>query len=188
MKILMIDNYDSFTYNLVHLVGKYERNIIVKRNDKITLDEIDHLKPDKIIISPGPGRPEDSKISIEVIKFFGSEIPIFGVCLGHQGIGYVFGAEIINATRLMHGKTSEVVHSNKGLFHNVPQKFSGGRYHSLIIERNTLPDSLEITAETIEGEIMGVHHKNFPIEGVQFHPESVLNNVGDQLISNWLKL
>lgn len=186
MKILMIDNYDSFTYNLVHLVGRFERDIVIKRNDKITIEEIEDLNPDKIIISPGPGRPENSKISIEAIENFGNEIPILGVCLGHQGIGYVYGAKIVNANKLMHGKTSEIIHLNEGIFKGIEQNFSAGRYHSLILDRSTLPNVLEITAETSEGEIMAVKHKDYKVDGVQFHPESVLTDVGSKLINNWL--
>ena len=188
MKILVIDNYDSFTFNLVQLVGKFTADISVKRNDKITLDEIKDLGPDKIIISPGPGRPEDSNISIDTIKEFGKNTPILGVCLGHQGIGICFGAKIINAPVLMHGKTSPVIHDNKTIFTNIPQNFNAGRYHSLIIEKDSLNGDLEITSHTHDDLIMGIRHKTFPLEGIQFHPESILTNEGENIIKNWLEL
>ncbi|MDP2302436.1 MAG: aminodeoxychorismate/anthranilate synthase component II [Ignavibacteria bacterium] len=188
MNILVIDNYDSFTYNLVQLVGSFGHNIIVKRNDKITLDEIAQLKPNKILISPGPGKPEDSKISIDTIKEFGKNIPILGVCLGHQAIGIVFGGKVIKTKNLMHGKTSFIKHDDKTIFKGIPQDFIATRYHSLIIERETIPDILEISAEVTDGIIMGVRHKTFPIEGIQFHPESILTVEGKNLIKNWLSL
>lgn len=188
MKILVIDNYDSFTFNLVQLIGKFTNNIIVKRNDEITLKEIKDLQPDKIVISPGPGRPENSNISIEIIKELGKDIPLLGVCLGHQGIGYVFGCKITNAPELMHGKTSRVKHDNKTIFKNVNQNFDAGRYHSLIIDRTTLSQDLEISSETEDKIIMGVRHKEFPIEGIQFHPESILTPEGETIIKNWIEL
>ncbi len=188
MKILVIDNYDTFTFNLVHLLGEFENDIIVKRNDKITISEIDELHPDKIVISPGPGRPEDSHITLDVIKSLGENIPILGVCLGHQAIGYCFGGTIIHAPSLVHGKSSEIIHDGNGIYKNIPQKFSAGRYHSLVIDRDSLPDELVITAETEEGIIMGVRHKSFPIEGIQFHPESILTPEGKNLIKNWVSL
>ena len=188
MKILVIDNYDSFTYNLVQLIGNFTDDIIVKRNDKITISEIRELNPDKIVISPGPGTPEDSGISQEVIKQLGSTIPILGVCLGHQTIGYCFNAVVTNAPYLMHGKTSGVKHDGKTIYKGIEQNFLAGRYHSLVIENNSVPDELEITAQTEDGIIMGVRHKTFPIEGIQFHPESILTKVGDKLIKNWLDL
>ena len=188
MKILVIDNYDSFTFNLVQLVGKFTTDILVKRNDKVSLDEIKKINPDKIIISPGPGRPEDSNISIDTIKEFGRTIPILGVCLGHQGIGICFGAKIINAPVLMHGKTSPVLHDNKTIYKDVPQDFNAGRYHSLIINRESLNGELEITSWTHDNLIMGIRHKKYPIEGIQFHPESILTNEGENLIKNWLEL
>ncbi|MFA8343287.1 MAG: aminodeoxychorismate/anthranilate synthase component II [Rhodothermaceae bacterium] len=188
MKILVIDNYDSFTFNLVQLIGKFTSDIIVKRNDKITEDEIRKINPDKIVISPGPGKPEDSNLSLVVIKEFGKEIPVFGVCLGMQGIGITFGAVVHKAPELMHGKTSLIMHDNKAIFKDVPQKFKAARYHSLIVDKNTIPDELEITSETENGLVMGLRHKTYPIEGIQFHPESILTDVGEQLISNWLKL
>ena len=188
MKILVIDNYDSFTYNLVQLVGRIERDILVKRNDEITEQEIEEMNPDKIIVSPGPGRPEDSYISLTAIQKFGQKIPVLGVCLGHQAIGISFGAKVIKAKQLMHGKTSLIQHDNRTIFKNVPQNFEATRYHSLIIEKESLPSSLEITAQTKDGVIMGVRHKTFPIEGIQFHPESILTVEGKTIIKNWLSL
>lgn len=188
MKILVIDNYDSFTFNLVQLIGKLAGNVIVKRNDRISIDEINSINPDKIVISPGPGRPEDSKISIGAIKECGKNIPVLGVCLGHQGIGFAFGAKIIKAPMLMHGKTSNILHDGKMIYKNLPQKFQAGRYHSLIIERESLPDDLLISSQTEDGIIMGVRHKKYPVEGIQFHPESVLTPDGESLIKNWLAL
>jgi anthranilate synthase/aminodeoxychorismate synthase-like glutamine amidotransferase len=188
MRVLVIDNYDSFTFNLVQLIGKFTPDIIIRRNDRTSLDEIDSLRPDKIVISPGPGVPEDSKISIDVIKQCGKKIPVLGVCLGHQGIGYSFGAKIINAPSLMHGKTSLILHDGKNIYKDIPQKFQAGRYHSLVIDRNTLPNELSITAETEDGIIMGVRHDNLPVEGIQFHPESILTPEGENLIKNWLAL
>jgi len=188
MKILVIDNYDSFTYNLVQLIGNYTENIIVKRNDKTTLDEINDLAPDKIVISPGPGTPADSGISNEVLMVLGKNIPVLGVCLGHQCIGYSFGGIVKNAPVLMHGKTSRISHDKKTIYKDVDQDFEAGRYHSLMIEQETLPRILEISSCTNDGIIMGVRHRNYPIEGIQFHPESILTKTGDQLIKNWLAL
>lgn len=188
MKILVIDNYDSFTYNLVQLIGQFSDNIIVKRNDKTTIDEIQSIKPDKIVISPGPGTPEDTGITIEVIKKLGSKIPILGVCLGHQTIGYCFGGNVINAPYLMHGKTSRIVHDGKTIFKNVEQNFEAGRYHSLVIEKETLPDVFELSACSDDGIVMGIRHKTLPLEGIQFHPESILTKVGYQIIKNWIEL
>ena len=188
MKILVIDNYDSFTFNLVQLVGKFTSDIIVKRNDKVTIEEIKEINPHKIIISPGPGRPEDSNISIDTIREFGKDKPILGVCLGHQGIGICFGAKIINAPVLMHGKTSKVLHDNKTIYKNIPLDFNAGRYHSLIIDRESLNGELEVTSWTHDDIIMGVRHKIYPIEGIQFHPESILTSEGENLIKNWLEL
>jgi anthranilate synthase/aminodeoxychorismate synthase-like glutamine amidotransferase len=188
MKILVIDNYDSFTYNLVQLIGNFTDDIIVKRNDKISIEEIKQIAPDKIVISPGPGTPEDSGISQEVIGRLGSIVPILGVCLGHQTIGHCFGGIVSNAPYLMHGKSSIVLHDGKTIYKNLKQGFEAGRYHSLVIRKDSMPGELEITAETEDGIIMGVRHKSFPIEGIQFHPESILTKIGDQLISNWLAL
>lgn len=186
MKILMIDNYDSFTYNLVQLIGRFTSEIIVARNDKITIDEIIELKPDKIVISPGPGKPEDSNISLDVISKLGKSIPVLGVCLGHQGIGISFGAKVINAPELMHGKTSDIIHNDEGIYKNIPQNFEAARYHSLVIDKSTLPEVLEITSNTEDGIIMGVKHKEYPIEGIQFHPESILTKEGSNIIKNWI--
>ncbi len=188
MKILVIDNYDSFTFNLVQLVGNFTNDIMVKRNDKITIEEIKKINPDKILISPGPGKPEDSNISLDVIKELGKSIPVLGVCLGHQAIGSIFGAKIINAPVLMHGKSSEVTHDEKTIFTNIPQNFLAGRYHSLIIDRNSINEEIEITSETKDGIIMGIRHKKFPVEGIQFHPESILTPEGKNIIKNWVEL
>ncbi len=188
MKILVIDNYDSFTYNLVQLIGHFTNDIIVKRNDRTSIEEIKKINPDKIVISPGPGTPEDTGITIDLIKNFGSNTPILGVCLGHQAIGYYFGCKVINAPYLMHGKASYIIHDGKTIFKNVEQKFNAGRYHSLIIEKSSLPDVLEISAFTEDDIIMGIRHKQYPIEGIQFHPESILTKVGYQLIKNWVEL
>ena len=187
LKILVIDNYDSFTFNLVQLIGKFTQNIIVKRNDKISLDEIREINPDKIIISPGPGIPKDSGISMNVIKYIGTKTPVLGVCLGHQSIGEVFGAKVVKAPNLMHGKASKVKHSAKGLYKNLDTNFDAGRYHSLIILRDSIPPELEITSETEDKIVMGVKHKTFPIEGIQFHPESILTPEGETIIKNWLE-
>lgn len=186
--ILMIDNYDSFTYNLVQYFGELGRNIKVFRNDKITLGEIKKLRPEKIVISPGPGRPEDAGISCDLIKEFSGKIPILGVCLGHQAIGYVYGGRIINAKRLMHGKTSMVYHNRQTIFKGIPNPFEATRYHSLLLERKTMPDILEIIAWTKAGEIMGLKHKKYPLWGVQFHPESILTKSGKDILANFLKL
>ena len=187
LKILVIDNYDSFTFNLVQLIGKFTENIIVKRNDKITLDEIAEMKPDKIVISPGPGIPKDSGISIDIIKHIGKHTPLLGVCLGHQAIGEVFGAAVVNAPDLMHGKASGVKHDGTGIFKDVNPNFDAGRYHSLIIDANSIPEELEVTSQTEDNIIMGVKHKTYPIEGIQFHPESILTPEGVTIIKNWLE-
>lgn len=187
MKILVIDNYDSFTYNLVQMIGLYNCELIIKRNDEITLAEIKKISPDKVLISPGPGKPEDSKISLEIIKELGSKIPVLGVCLGHQAIGISFGGKVKRAKIPMHGKTSKIKHTNKYSFNNLPQNFEATRYHSLIIEKETLPDVLEITATSEDGTIMGVRHKQYPVEGIQFHPESILTREGKNLIKNWIE-
>jgi len=188
MKILVIDNYDSFTYNLVQLLGGYKNEVITRRNDDITISEVISLNPAKILISPGPGRPENSKISIPIIKKLAGKIPILGVCLGHQAIGYVYGGKIFNAPELMHGKVSKISHDDKTIFNKIPQNFIATRYHSLIIEKNSLPAELEISAVTENGTIMGVRHKKFQIEGIQFHPESILTEEGKNIIKNWLLL
>jgi para-aminobenzoate synthetase component 2 len=187
-KILIIDNYDSFTYNLVQYFGVLGCEVAVKRNNEITVPGIEAMAPQRICISPGPGRPQDAGISNEVISSLGQRIPILGVCLGHQCIGAVFGGDIVSAPRLMHGKTSPVRHENSGVFVDLPNPFEATRYHSLIVRRETVPDCLELTAETSEGEIMGLRHRQFPIHGVQFHPESVLTGDGMKLLQNFLKL
>jgi anthranilate synthase/aminodeoxychorismate synthase-like glutamine amidotransferase len=187
MKILVIDNYDSFTYNLVQLVGRFTPDVVVRRNDRVAIREIRDLAPDKIIISPGPGRPEESNISLAVITELGQEIPVLGVCLGHQSIGICFGANVVRAPYLMHGKISRIRHDNRTIFRDLKQDFPATRYHSLIIDRGSLNGALEISAETEDGLIMGVRHKKFPIEGIQFHPESFLTLEGGRLIKNWLE-
>jgi anthranilate synthase/aminodeoxychorismate synthase-like glutamine amidotransferase len=186
--ILMIDNYDSFTYNLVQYIGQLGGAVEVHRNDKISIDEIRELKPDAIVLSPGPCTPEKAGISIEVIRQFGTTTPILGVCLGHQAIGYAFGAKVVRAQRIMHGKTSTVINDGRTIFKGLPNPFVAGRYHSLIVERDSLPDCFEISAETEEGEIMGIRHKEYPVEGVQFHPESVLTPNGKRVLKNFLTM
>lgn len=186
--LLMIDNYDSFTYNLVQYLGELGEDLRVYRNDRITLEEIEKLNPDRIVISPGPCTPKEAGISIDLIKKFSGRIPILGVCLGHQAIGAAFNGDVVRADRLMHGKTSMIHHDGKTIFTGLPNPFEATRYHSLIIKRETLPLCLEITAETKEGEIMGVRHKEFVIEGVQFHPESILTKAGKDLLRNFLRL
>jgi anthranilate synthase/aminodeoxychorismate synthase-like glutamine amidotransferase len=188
MKILVIDNYDSFTYNLVQLLGKEKNELIVKRNDEIKLDFINDLNPKKILISPGPGRPEKSGISLKVIKTFKEKIPILGVCLGYQAIAYAFGSEIVTAKGLMHGKVSRINHDGKTIFRDVEQKFEAMRYHSLVVAKDSLPKEIEISAETEDGTIMGLRHSQFPLEGIQFHPESILTTEGEKILLNWLQL
>jgi len=186
--VLVIDNYDSFTYNLVQYLGELNVELQVRRNDEITLDAIRALKPERILVSPGPCSPRESGFSNDVIRTFGQHIPIFGVCLGHQCIGHVFGAEVVVNYRMMHGKTSLIKHNGKDLFKGMANPFLATRYHSLVIKRDTLPACLEITAETDEGEIMGVRHKELTVWGVQFHPESILTENGRQIMKNFLKL
>lgn len=185
--ILVIDNYDSFTYNLVQYLGELGADIKVYRNDKITIPGIKKMNPEKIVISPGPCTPLEAGISNKVIKTFGENIPILGVCLGHQCIGYVYGGEIIRADKLMHGKTSMIYHDGETIFQGLNNPFEATRYHSLIIKKSSIPDTLIISAWTKEGEIMGVRHKTFPVEGVQFHPESILTVEGKSLLKNFLK-
>lgn len=190
--LFMLDNYDSFTYNLVQYFGELGAEVLVKRNDQITVEEIEALNPDHIVISPGPCTPNEAGISLEVIKYFAGKKPILGVCLGHQSIGQAFGGDIIHAREIMHGKTSLVKHNNTSVFAGLENPLTATRYHSLVIDKNTLPDCLEITAwtETESGEldeIMGVQHKTLPIEGVQFHPESILTEQGHELLANFLK-
>jgi anthranilate synthase/aminodeoxychorismate synthase-like glutamine amidotransferase len=186
--LLVIDNYDSFTYNLVQYFGELGASLVVKRNDEVTLSEIAELKPDRICISPGPCSPREAGISNAVISTFGPRIPLFGVCLGHQCIGDVFGGEVVRAGRLMHGKTSPIQHDGTGVFSGIPNPFEATRYHSLLVRRESFPDSLRITAETAEGEIMGLCHREHPIHGVQFHPESILTVEGKKLLHNFLCL
>ncbi len=186
--LLVIDNYDSFTYNLVQYFGELGANLLVKRNDEISLAEIEALKPERICVSPGPCSPKEAGISNAVIQTFGPRLPLFGVCLGHQCIGDVFGGEVVRAGRLMHGKTSPILHNGTGVFTGLPRPFDATRYHSLLVRRESLPDCLEITAETAEGEIMGLRHKEYPIHGVQFHPESILTVEGKKLLQNFLQL
>lgn len=186
--ILMLDNYDSFTYNLVQYLGALGAQIKVFRNDKITIQGIKRLKPQEIVISPGPGRPEDAGISCACIREFAGKIPILGVCLGHQAIGFVYGGRIVNAKRLMHGKTSLIYHNRRTIFAGLPDPFEATRYHSLLVERKTLPKCLEIIAWTKEKEIMGLKHKQYPLWGVQFHPESILTKAGKALLANFLKI
>ena len=184
--ILVIDNYDSFTYNLVQYFGELGADLVIRRNDQVTLEEVENLRPDRICISPGPGTPLEAGISNEVILRFGPSIPILGVCLGHQCIGHVFGGEVVRADRLMHGKTSPILHEGDGVFAGLPNPFEATRYHSLIVRRESLPPELEITAETAAHEIMGLRHRRYPIEGVQFHPESILTEPGKRLLANFL--
>ncbi|PLR80233.1 aminodeoxychorismate/anthranilate synthase component II [Bacillus canaveralius] len=184
--ILMIDNYDSFTYNLVQYLGEFGEKLVVKRNDEITLAEIEKLKPKFLMISPGPCSPNEAGISQDAIRHFAGKMPIFGVCLGHQSIAQVFYGEVVQAERLMHGKTSEVFHDGKTIYTGIPNPFSATRYHSLIVKKDTLPDCFEISAWTEAGEIMGIRHKEHPIEGVQFHPESIMTKHGKKLLENFL--
>jgi anthranilate synthase/aminodeoxychorismate synthase-like glutamine amidotransferase len=184
--ILVIDNYDSFTYNLVQYLGELKAELKVYRNDKITLPQIQKMHPQGIVISPGPGRPENAGISVDLIKTLGGRIPILGVCLGHQAIGYAYSGKIINAKKLMHGKTSQIYHNGKDLFEAIESPFEATRYHSLVIDPKTLPACLERTAWTDDQEIMGVRHKKFPLWGVQFHPESILTQAGKKILKNFL--
>lgn len=186
--LLMIDNYDSFTYNLVQYFGELKQDLKVYRNDKITISDIEAMRPERIVISPGPCTPKEAGISVEVIRHFTGRIPILGVCLGHQSIGEAFGGEVVRAPYLMHGKTSMIYHDGKTIFDGLPNPFEATRYHSLIIRRETLPPVLEISAWTEDGIIMGVRHKEHKLEGVQFHPESILTRVGKDLLRNFLKL
>jgi anthranilate synthase/aminodeoxychorismate synthase-like glutamine amidotransferase len=186
--VLVIDNYDSFTYNLVQYLGEMKVDMQVHRNDQITLDQIRGLRPERILISPGPCSPRESGLSNEIIRTFAPTTPIFGVCLGHECIGHTFGGDIVVNYRMMHGKTSPIRHNGKDLFEGMPNPFNATRYHSLVIKRDTLPTHLEVTAETEEGEIMGVKHKEYPVWGVQFHPESILTEHGRTILKNFLKL
>jgi anthranilate synthase component 2 len=185
--ILLIDNYDSFTFNLAQYFGELGAPPVVKRNDEITVDEVESMRPKRIVISPGPGRPEDAGISVDVIKRLGVHVPVLGVCLGHQGIGLAFGGQVVRAPTLMHGKTSTIHHDGAGVFRNVTQPFAAGRYHSLVVAQ-PLPPELELAAHTDDGTVMGVRHRSYPIHGVQFHPESVLTNEGRKLLRNFLEM
>ena len=186
-RILVIDSYDSFVYNIVQYLGELGAEPIVVRNDQVTVQEAQDMKPDGVLLSPGPGRPEDAGIICEAITAFAGHTPVFGVCLGHQAIGHVYGGDVVRAPALMHGKTSFITHNNTGVFEGVPSPLEATRYHSLVIERSSLPKQLEITAETNEGLIMGVRHKELDVEGVQFHPESILTSAGHDLLKNFLK-
>ena len=185
--ILMIDNYDSFTYNLVQYIGELGEKVTVVRNDELSISEIEQLSPSIIVVSPGPCTPNEAGISLDVITHFAGKIPVFGVCLGHQSIGQAFGGKVIRAERLMHGKTSPVYHDGKGVNTNMPNPFQATRYHSLLVEKESLPDCLEVTSWTDEGEIMGLRHKEFAVEGVQFHPESIMTEEGKKLIQNFFE-
>ncbi len=185
--ILLIDNYDSFTYNLAQYLGELGAPPIVRRNDELTVEEIERMQPDRIVISPGPGRPEDAGVSVDTIRRLGPRVPLLGVCLGHQGIGLAFGGTISRATVLMHGKVSAVHHDGRGVFKGVSQPFTAGRYHSLVVAE-PIPEALEISARTEDGTIMGLRHRTWPVHGVQFHPESVLTNEGRKLLRNFLEL
>ena len=187
--LLVIDNYDSFTYNLVQYLGELGEEVEVRRNNEVTVDEIDsELKPDRIVISPGPGTPDDAGVSLDVIKHLGGKIPILGVCLGHQSIGQAFGGRVVRAPKLFHGKASSVSHDAKTVFSGLSQDFDAGRYHSLMVDHEGLPDCLEVSARTHDGIIMGLRHRTMKIEGVQFHPESIMTTEGKQLLANFLKL
>ncbi len=186
--LLMIDNYDSFTYNLVQYFGELGEDVRVYRNDKVTIDQIEDLKPTRIVISPGPCTPKEAGVSVDTIRHFGGRLPLLGVCLGHQSLAVAFGGEVIRAERLMHGKTSMIRHDNRTIFANLPDPFEATRYHSLLVNRRNLPACFEISAETAEGEIMGMRHMTLGIEGVQFHPESILTTAGKDLLRNFLKL
>ncbi|MCW3058412.1 MAG: glutamine amidotransferase of anthranilate synthase [Capsulimonas sp.] len=186
-KVLVIDNYDSFTYNLVQYLGEMGADLDVRRNDMLTVADIKALAPEKILISPGPGTPDEAGVTLDVIRELGATVPIFGVCLGMQALGQAVGGKVIRADKLMHGKTSAITHTGKGVFKGLPSPLEATRYHSLIVERSSLPDTVEITAESADGEIMGLKHKTWPLEGVQFHPESVLTEHGKQMIRNFLE-
>jgi para-aminobenzoate synthetase component II len=186
--LLMIDNFDSFTYNLVQYFGELGEDVRVFRNNKITIDEIELLQPSRIVISPGPCTPTEAGVSVETVRHFAGRLPLLGVCLGHQSLAVAFGGEVVRAERLMHGKTSKIQHDGKTIFHQLPDPFDATRYHSLIVKRETLPHCLEISAETAEGEIMGLRHRSLGVEGVQFHPESILTMAGKDLLRNFLKL
>lgn len=184
--LLLLDNYDSFTYNLYQYLSELGADVQVRRNDQVSLEEIERMRPERIVISPGPCTPNEAGLSCDVIATFGSYIPILGVCLGHQAIGQVYGGRVVRAPQPMHGKTSLIYHKREGVFDNLPQPFEANRYHSLIVERSSLPAELEITAETGDGLIMGLRHRSYPVQGVQFHPESIMTPVGKDLLRNFL--
>ena len=186
--LLMIDNYDSFTYNLVQYLGELGEDVRVYRNDKLTVEEIEALRPQRLVVSPGPCTPKEAGISVDAIRHFAGRIPVLGVCLGHQSLAVAFGGEVVRADRLMHGKTSMIHHDGKTIFRVLPNPFEATRYHSLLVKRATVPDCLEVSAETAEGEIMGLRHRTLGVEGVQFHPESILTAAGMDLLRNFLKL
>ncbi len=186
--LLVIDNYDSFTYNLVQYFGELGADPQVRRNDAITPEEVEKMRPSKIVISPGPGTPADAGISMELIRRFGAKVPLLGVCLGHQCIGEVYGGKVVRAGRLMHGKTSPIQHDGRGVFAQLPNPFEATRYHSLIVEAESVPSCLEVSAKTAEGEIMGLRHRQNPVHGVQFHPESILSKEGKDLLANFLRM
>lgn len=185
--LLLIDNYDSFTYNLYQYLAELGAEVVVHRNDQITLNEIERMQPERIVISPGPCTPNEAGLSCQIIETFGARLPLLGVCLGHQAIGQVYGGRIIRAPEPMHGKTSLIHHKSQGVFRDLPHPFEANRYHSLIVERSTLPNVLETTAETADGLIMGLRHRTYPVEGVQFHPESIMTPVGKALLRNFLE-
>lgn len=184
--LLLIDNYDSFTYNLYQYLCELGADVLVRRNDEVTIDEIECLRPERIVISPGPGNPDDAGVSVEVVRRFGPTLPLLGVCLGHQCIGAAFGGRVIHADTLMHGKSSLVYHDGRGVLADLPSPFEAIRYHSLVVDRSSLPDCLDVTAQTATGTIMGLKHRTYPIHGVQFHPESIMTLVGKDLLRNFL--
>ena len=186
--IFVLDNYDSFTYNLVQLLGELGAELEVRRNDEVTVDEIEAMRPQALVLSPGPGRPETAGVLIETIRRFSGKLPILGVCLGHQAIGAVFGGEVVSAPSLVHGKATEVLHDGKTIYKGLPRPFAAGRYHSLVVAPQSIPDSLEVSATTAAGVVMGLRHKQLPIEGVQFHPESILTSAGPHLLKNFLEM
>jgi anthranilate synthase/aminodeoxychorismate synthase-like glutamine amidotransferase len=186
--LFLLDNYDSFTYNLAQYVGELGQKVVVRRNDGFSLSELERAKPARIVISPGPGTPDGAGLTLEVIERFAGRVPILGVCLGHQAIGQAFGGQVVSAPTLMHGKTSQILHDGRTLFHGLPQRFQAGRYHSLVVARQGLPRELRISARTPEGVIMGLRHRRYRIEGVQFHPESILTPDGKRLLQNFLVL
>jgi len=186
--IFVLDNYDSFTYNLVQLLGELGAELEVRRNDQVSVSEIEAMRPQALVLSPGPGRPEDAGILFETIRHFSGKLPILGVCLGHQAIGAVFGGRVVSAPSLVHGKATEVLHDGKTIYKGLPRPFAAGRYHSLVVELKSLPATLEVSATTADGIVMGLRHKHLPIEGVQFHPESILTAVGPRLLKNFLEL